>query len=168
MADREPFGIATFITPEAVGQPGQRRFRIKAMNEDGRTVSLWLEKEQLSALGDAIETVLKGEGYDLGPTRPAEEPVFPWKCDIDFRIGQLSLGLHRNERMIVLSAAEITEEQTAPTNSVAVAIDYGQSTALSDDIVKVVAAGRAPCALCGGPLDPAGHVCPRQNGHSKG
>jgi uncharacterized repeat protein (TIGR03847 family) len=28
----------------------------------------------------------------------------------------------------------------------------------------VVAAGRPPCPLCGQPLDPAGHVCPRQNG----
>jgi uncharacterized repeat protein (TIGR03847 family) len=30
---------------------------------------------------------------------------------------------------------------------------------------RVVAAGRPPCPLCGNPLDPQGHVCPRQNGH---
>jgi uncharacterized repeat protein (TIGR03847 family) len=26
--------------------------------------------------------------------------------------------------------------------------------------------GRPPCPLCGGPLDPSGHVCPRLNGHA--
>ncbi len=28
----------------------------------------------------------------------------------------------------------------------------------------VVAAGRPPCQFCGGPMDPAGHLCPRANG----
>ena len=31
----------------------------------------------------------------------------------------------------------------------------------------VVAAGRPPCPLCSLPLDPAGHVCPRQNGYRR-
>jgi len=31
----------------------------------------------------------------------------------------------------------------------------------------VVAAGRPPCPLCGLPLDPDGHVCPRQNGYRR-
>ncbi len=31
--------------------------------------------------------------------------------------------------------------------------------------LQVVAAGRPPCPFCGLPLDPDGHVCPRQNGH---
>lgn len=30
---------------------------------------------------------------------------------------------------------------------------------------RVVAAGRPPCPLCGAPLDPLGHICPRRNGH---
>jgi hypothetical protein len=30
---------------------------------------------------------------------------------------------------------------------------------------RVVAAGRPPCPLCGAPLDPTGHICPRRNGH---
>jgi uncharacterized repeat protein (TIGR03847 family) len=31
--------------------------------------------------------------------------------------------------------------------------------------LSVVAVGRLPCALCGQPLDPQGHICPRRNGH---
>ena len=30
-----------------------------------------------------------------------------------------------------------------------------------------VEAGRPPCPLCGGPLDPSGHICPRLNGHAR-
>src|SRR6478735_7107895 len=29
---------------------------------------------------------------------------------------------------------------------------------------RVVASGRPPCPLCGQPLDPQGHICPRRNG----
>ena len=32
-------------------------------------------------------------------------------------------------------------------------------------IVRLVEAGRPLCPLCGGPLDPRGHDCPRTNGH---
>jgi uncharacterized repeat protein (TIGR03847 family) len=32
--------------------------------------------------------------------------------------------------------------------------------------LEVVRAGRPPCPLCGAPLDPTGHFCPRRNGHS--
>jgi uncharacterized repeat protein (TIGR03847 family) len=30
---------------------------------------------------------------------------------------------------------------------------------------RIVASGRLPCPLCGQPLDPQGHICPRRNGH---
>ena len=37
--------------------------------------------------------------------------------------------------------------------------------ALAIAITRLVEAGRAPCPLCGGPLDARGHDCPRTNGH---
>jgi uncharacterized repeat protein (TIGR03847 family) len=30
---------------------------------------------------------------------------------------------------------------------------------------RVVASGRPPCPMCGQPLDPQGHICPRRNGN---
>ena len=32
-------------------------------------------------------------------------------------------------------------------------------------VTRLVEAGRPLCPLCGGPLDPRGHDCPRTNGH---
>ena len=33
---------------------------------------------------------------------------------------------------------------------------------------RVIAAGRAPCPLCGEPLAPEGHICIRTNGYRRG
>jgi uncharacterized repeat protein (TIGR03847 family) len=42
-----------------------------------------------------------------------------------------------------------------------------QARAMASRGSAAVEAGRPPCPLCGGPLDPAGHICPRLNGHSR-
>lgn len=148
--------------------PGQRRFRLRAMADDGVTVSLWLEKEQLIALGDAIETVLKDDGYEHLPTPlddREEEPVYPLKSDVDFRIGQLSMGISRDPSQIVLIGVEAAPENEEG-GSVTLAVNFQKGYELRRQIVLVVASGRPPCPLCTAPLD-ADHVCPRQNGHHK-
>ena len=40
-----------------------------------------------------------------------------------------------------------------------------QARAMATRGSAAVERGRPPCPLCGGPLDPSGHVCPRLNGH---
>jgi uncharacterized repeat protein (TIGR03847 family) len=40
-----------------------------------------------------------------------------------------------------------------------------QMRALVHQAQAVVAAGRPPCAVCGGPIDHDGGICPRANGH---
>jgi uncharacterized repeat protein (TIGR03847 family) len=40
-----------------------------------------------------------------------------------------------------------------------------QARAMAARGSAAVERGRPPCPLCGGPLDPSGHVCPRLNGH---
>ena len=39
-----------------------------------------------------------------------------------------------------------------------------QMAALAIRATRLVEAGRPPCPLCGYPLDPSGHQCPRTNG----
>ncbi|MBI5949795.1 MAG: DUF3090 family protein [Chloroflexi bacterium] len=167
MAELRELGPVHHISPEAIGQPGQRRFRLRALTRGGDSTSLWLEKEQLSALGDAIETVLNAEEYrylrpPLDDVEPA--PSFPLSADYDFRIAQLSMGLNREKQRVVLMAAE-TANPDEPGTAISVEFDYRQAHELRDEITRVVASGRPPCPLCGGPLDPQGHVCPRTNGH---
>ncbi|MHB8593573.1 MAG: DUF3090 family protein, partial [Acidimicrobiales bacterium] len=40
-----------------------------------------------------------------------------------------------------------------------------QAAAFAIRATSLVEAGRPPCPLCGLPLDPSGHQCPRTNGH---
>ena len=40
-----------------------------------------------------------------------------------------------------------------------------QARSFVERAVRVLGSGRPPCPLCGQPLDPQGHLCPRRNGH---
>jgi uncharacterized repeat protein (TIGR03847 family) len=42
-----------------------------------------------------------------------------------------------------------------------------QARSFAKRALDVVSAGRPPCPLCSLPLDPEGHVCPRQNGYRR-
>jgi uncharacterized repeat protein (TIGR03847 family) len=48
-----------------------------------------------------------------------------------------------------------------------VRISPAAARAFAQRAQELVAAGRPPCPLCGLPLDPEGHVCPRQNGYRR-
>ena len=43
---------------QAIGEPGHRTFRLMVESSDGRAAALWVEKEQLQALGLAVEQLL--------------------------------------------------------------------------------------------------------------
>ena len=165
MPETQNLGSLQHISADAVGQPGQRRFRLRLITQSPEYVYVWLEKEQLSALKDAIDTIL--DEFDHGPTSALRDDfVFPLDVDveIDIRAGNLSLGLKETEDLIVLISVGVSQEESM---SLSVEFDYGRARALCIQIETVVAAGRQPCPLCGGPIDPEGHVCPRSNGFHK-
>lgn len=169
MADAQEFGPVIYIAAEALGQPGQRRFRLRALNEDGQAADLWLEKEQLIALGDAIDTVLKDAGYEyqrlpLDDMEP--DPVLPLNANVDMRIVQLSMGVNPTTQRVMLIGADGAETDDPGTSAVTLEVDYRRAYELRRQITSVVSAGRPPCPLCTAPMDPAGHVCVRSNGHN--
>lgn len=168
MADPRDMGSLLHVSAEAIGQPGQRRFRLRAMNQRSESATLWLEKEQLVALGDAIETVLNGEGYEyqrlpLDDREP--EPVLPLDAVVEMRLATLSMGLDRETRRIVLKAGDSQSPDDSEAISITMELDYRRAYELRGQIAEVAAAGRPPCPLCTGPMDPAGHVCVKTNGH---
>ena len=62
------FGMVDAVDAEAIGDPGQRTFRIR-VRSGANYAALWLEKEQLSALGRGISQLLA----DRAPQRGAPE-----------------------------------------------------------------------------------------------
>ncbi len=169
MAQSMELGPLIHISAEAIGQPGQRRFRLRAIAGDGQSASLWLEKEQLNSLADAIETVLTDEGFEsrIRPLDDVEpDPVFPLNATVDMQIGQLSMGVNRDTRHVVLIASDRADAGEPDGTSVTFEFDYRRANEFREQARSVVAAGRPPCPLCTAPMDPAGHVCVRKNGHN--
>ena len=166
-----------------VGQPGDRTFYLQASG-DGRTVSVALEKVQVQVLAERLEellaTVRRSTDAEvpaipvraLEDTAPLEAPV-----EEEFRVGSMGLAWESDaERCVVEALAQATEGQAEvePLSDVEegpdvlrVRLTATMTTAFIARALRVVAAGRPPCPLCSLPLDPEGHICPRQNGHRR-
>lgn len=154
---------------EALGEPGQRRFRLMAV-VGGETHVIWLEKQQLQALGVALEQVLRQlpeHGPDLESTSPPID--FDLSTRRQFRAGRLELGYDERRDRLVVIAHDISSEQDEADIDVQppflCRLTRSQARSISNEAITVVAAGRPRCPMCGQPMGPGPHVCPQQNGH---
>ncbi|MFW5419063.1 DUF3090 family protein [Nocardiopsis sp. CNT-189] len=171
-----------------VGRPGDRTFFLQASGE-GRLTSVALEKAQVSALAERIEQLLEEVRLRFGDPLAAEGAGDPGDVDDgpleqpieeDFRVGTLALAWDAESSRVIVEAQEAVEadpeaeteevevfSETGPTDRdvLRVHLTAGAARAFAGRAMRVVAAGRPDCPLCGLPLDPAGHICPRQNGY---
>jgi uncharacterized repeat protein (TIGR03847 family) len=174
-----------FLDPErfvagTVGEPGERTFYLQATS-GARVVSVALEKVQVAALAERLEELLdevrrrQGSDSAVPATAPTElEDVAPLGTPIEeeFRVGALALAWDDETSSVLVEAQSQTEDESEPEEGteftgdlLRVRMQPGVARAFAKRALRVVAAGRPPCPLCGNPLDPRGHVCPRQNGH---
>ncbi|MFC0004427.1 DUF3090 domain-containing protein [Micromonospora siamensis] len=178
-----------------VGPPGERTFFLQARG-GGRLVSVALEKVQVSLLAEKLEELLveaqRRFGVDLpeapaapvvGDNDPLDTPV-----DEEFRVGTLGLAFDVDTATVVIEAIAAGEAETEVElgDDDEDDDDDDEVEELNDDLDRlrvrltpeatrefiararrVVNAGRPPCPLCGQPLDPAGHLCPRHNGYHR-
>ncbi|MBL8058708.1 MAG: DUF3090 domain-containing protein [Anaerolineales bacterium] len=163
---------ASHITTGAVGQPGQRVFYLQAL-QGAETVTLIVEKLQVEALAQSILQMVE-ELYEKFPDLArveadyrAERMTLKKPIDPAFRVGQLGLGYDADRDLIVLVAQEVTTEQRGPEEAGVARLfaTRTQMLALAEHGRAIVRQGRPICGLCGQPMDPAGHFCPRSNGH---
>jgi uncharacterized repeat protein (TIGR03847 family) len=168
-----------------VGQPGDRTFFLQASGA-GAIVSVALEKIQVAALAERLEELLdeaRRRGGDVPTVAPAElEDVAALDQPIieEFRVQTLALAWDGEADKVVIEALAATDAVTGEDEDadeavlsddengpdvLRVRLDPAAAKAFARRAARVVAAGRPPCPFCGQPLDPEGHVCPRQNGH---
>ena len=175
------FDTVSRLQAQSLGKPGQRTFRVLIESNDGRSAMLWVEKEQLQALGLALEQLLaEVQGRLASASRGVEQPSpdsFPLTPTLEIRVGRIALGQDESELetgpRYVLLAYDLetmgTEESDEPSGTAAFACrtTRDQLRALSRNISEVVAAGRPRCPLCGEPIQRIGdpHGCVRGNGH---
>lgn len=167
------------LTPDrvvvgTVGEPGQRTFYLQARSGSAIT-SVVVEKAQVSVLADRMEEMLDDVVRRSGGTAavPAVTPervddLGPLDVPLDeeFRVGALSLAWLSDDGRVEVVAREAAEdEEDSPTMTVQ--LTGAQARAFIARTRAVVSAGRPPCPFCAQPLDPAGHICPRQNGYRR-
>jgi uncharacterized repeat protein (TIGR03847 family) len=166
----------------SVGQPGERTFYLQATSP-GRVTSVSLEKFQVSLLAERLDELLdevlrRTAGSPEAPVPPpaglADDGPLDMPVLEDFRVGAIALAWDSDDGRVVIEAQEATEEPVEPLADevpadgpgvLRVRITPGEARAFAQRALRVVAAGRPPCPLCGLPLNADGHVCPRQNGH---
>ena len=162
------FGLLEGVGAEAIGQPGQRTFRLIARSSNA-SASLWMEKEQLNALGTAIQQQI----VRLGRPASRERPVplinagdIPQSPDVEFHLGQIGLGFDETKDEFVVIAYPVDPEETTESGWTG-QLTLAQARSLSREIERVVNAGRPRCPLCGLLIEGATHNCPRANGNAK-
>lgn len=158
---------AEWATVGAVGEPGQRTFYIQA-RQDTQLLTLKLEKQQVAAIAEFLAEVLADLPAPEDATSGREDLAEPVLAE--WAVGTLQLAYDSTADRIVVLAEEIgledEEEAEDPDRGVA---RIGLTRASAAMIVRVgaelVQAGRPTCVLCGRPMDPEGHSCPKTNGH---
>lgn len=139
-----------------------------------------LERRGLIATGDptagnpAAGNPAAGHPKTGGPaadTDPLDEPLNEL-----FRVGTLTLGWDGRQQAVLVelraqaadgdeaAAAELADDDPAGPDLIRVRLPATLARAFVERSMRVVAAGRPPCPLCGLPLEPTGHLCPRRNG----
>ena len=171
------FQAPDFFTAGAVGPPGQRVFYLQA-REAGAVATLKLEKEHVGALAEHLAGVLTrlqaasqappgSEAFLLEPVTPA------WV------VGSIGVAWDETSDRFVLALEELVEQEdeeererveqeTGEPATARFRLTRAQAGAFVARARELVQAGRKPCLICGRPMDPRGHVCPRSNGHAPG
>ena len=164
-----------------VGIPGERTFFLQART-GSRLVSVSLEKAQVAAIADRVLQILREirlseplavferVAYD---DQPLESPI-----DEEFRVGVIGLAYVSDRRLIEIDLQAIVDsdnadeelleiDTTSDQDTLRILMTLGYAESFAKRANTVVAAGRAPCPFCGGPIDPNGHLCPRANGYRR-
>jgi uncharacterized repeat protein (TIGR03847 family) len=162
------------VTVGTVGEPGQRVFLLQA-KQGGERVTLKLEKAQVRALAEYLGELL--QGLDR-PGHLPEELELEGPADPEWVVGAIGITYVEELDRLLLVAEEAVfgggdgdEDDEAGGSGHAAGdearlfITREQASALAIRGTTLVEAGRPPCPLCHYPLDPAGHVCPKTNGH---
>jgi uncharacterized repeat protein (TIGR03847 family) len=180
--------VYAFEPPErfvagTVGPPGERTFFLQARG-GGRLVTVALEKVQVALLAEKLDELLVEANRRFGVELPVADPApadnepLETPLDEEFRVGTLGLAFDVDTATVVIEAIAVGEgeaeeaeededEITADRDRLRVRLTPQAARAFIDRARKVVASGRPPCPLCGQPLDPKGHLCPRHNGYRR-
>jgi uncharacterized repeat protein (TIGR03847 family) len=151
---------------EELGRRGVPEVTVDALSEPGEAGELG-EAGERGELDPEIG--LADAGDDLGTL---DEPL-----NEAFRAGSLTLGWDGGAGRVLVEARaqdedgeaidpdEDDDEDEDGPDLLRVRMTAAAARGFVERAARVVAGGRPPCPLCGAPLAPPVHICPRRNGH---
>jgi uncharacterized repeat protein (TIGR03847 family) len=167
------------FTAGTVGGPGHRVFYLQAAQQ-GSVATLRLEKQQVAALAEYLAGILADLPDAEGATAVVEliEPAVE-----EWVVGALAVAYEEDADRILLVAEELVvppsnEDDEDPSGATGESgpvddevdaatarfrLTRGQVAGFIAQAADLVVSGRPICPLCGRPIDPDGHACPRLN-----
>ena len=170
MSDDFDFDAPDHCTVGVMGEVGQRLFLFDCRQGLTET-TVKVEKQQVSVLASYLGRIVKELGR---PGHLPEDLDFYGTEEFEWVVGTIGVSYDEELDRIIVVLEEIgvdeedegDEEEVAESGHVLrVALTCEQAAAFAIHATRLVEAGRPPCPLCVLPLDPAGHNCPRTNGH---
>lgn len=157
------------FTAGAVGEPGRRVFLLQG-GQGKQLVTIKLEKQQVAALSAYLGQLVAGLAR---PGHLPEDLDLRGPLEIAWIGGEISAVYEETSDRIVVTIVEaVTEdpdESASQVDTIGPAaifrITREQAAAFAIRGMTLVESGRPPCPLCGHPIDPSGHACPRTNGN---
>ncbi len=166
--ERYEYPEATLLAPFAVGVPGQRTFFLGIGDKDS-WVRIWVEKEHLLGLIEGIDkfslllTQLQISFSEVAEARPSPDDTPSGLPAAELDIVQLMLGYDEQGKAAIDFVVQPSGAQEPEPVEVSCQVALAQVKKLRHQAEKIIAAGRPLCPICGGPIDPAGHICPEDN-----
>ncbi len=148
------------FTVGTVGPVGERVFLLQS-RQGAELLTLKVEKQQVAVLASYLARIVREVG------RPGSLPhdvAFHADEEPAWVIG--TIGVSYDEaiaRVVVVAEELVAEDEESSVARFSITLEQAASFAIT--ATGLVEAGRPPCPLCGLPLDPSGHDCPRTNGH---
>lgn len=159
--DAEHFTVGT------VGEPGRRVFMVQVAG-NGQAFTLKIEKEHAAAIATYLGEMLN----DLpSPGHLPEDMELRPPLEIAWAVSSFTAEWREAFDRLALTFNEEpgSDDPDLPGDNLGaigqVMVTREQASAFAIRATSLVVAGRPPCPLCGYPLDPDGHACPRTNGH---
>jgi len=150
-----------FLNPDKImvgarGIPGQRLFLLQ-VRQGPRLVVIKMEKQQLGAISEWVTAAMETWGR---PGHLPDELALEPEYEPDFACGDITLALDDKAGRLLIELESMDEEHQAT-----ISISREWACALAIEVARLIAAGRPDCPLCGHPLEPGEHACPRTNGN---
>lgn len=141
------------------GPVGQRVF-VLHFAQGGLEATVKVEKQQVAVLASYLGRIVRELGR---PGHLPEDLEFDVDVEPDWVVGTIGVSYDEDADRLVVVVEEAGEDEDGTVARIQVTRE--QAAAFAIRATSLVEAGRPPCPLCGLPLDPSGHDCPRTNGH---